>query len=95
MKTVAILTAIVTVMVAATANAGQPTSHQPGSPLQQGKYCWVYTGGNGYGYWDPCDGSYKYPRGVSLRDYPEELVIGAENGEGGSGGGGGGGGGGR
>jgi len=47
MKTVAILTAIVTVMVAATANAGQPTSHQPGSPLQQGKYCWVYTGGNG------------------------------------------------
>jgi hypothetical protein len=97
MKTVAILTALVTVMAVATANAKQlpPQTHPAGSPLVNGKYCWVYTAPQGYGFWDECDISFNYPRGKSMHDYPTELVLGAENGEGGAGGGGGGGGGGR
>jgi hypothetical protein len=96
MKTLTILTAIVAAMTVATAHAKPtaPQTHQPGAPLVQGKYCWVYTSSHGYGYWDECDGGYLYPRGISLQGYPDQMVIGAENGEaGGSAGGGGGGGG--
>jgi hypothetical protein len=96
MKTIAILAAILAVSAAATAHAEpMPQFHQPGSPIKQGHYCWVYSSSNGAGWWDKCDSSRdpRSPRALSLRGLPRSeieavMIGGGDGGSGGSGGGG-------
>jgi hypothetical protein len=89
MKTIAILATIMAVSAAAAAHAeSKPQLHQPGSPIKQGHFCWVYTNATGAGWWDKCDNS-PNPRAISLRGRPDAEVNAIENGGGGSGGGGG------
>lgn len=98
MKTIAIIAAIAAIVTAGAAYAEtMPKGHLAGSPIKQGKFCWVYTDGLGHGWWDTCDPSAETPRGLSLRGRTESdiaaIEIGGASGGGGSGGGGGGGGG--
>jgi hypothetical protein len=85
MKAFAVLGAILAVSAAATAHAkSMPQGHDPGGPLKQGRYCWVYTSSSGAGWWDHCDNS---GRAISLRGRENEVDA-AGGGDGGGGGGG-------
>lgn len=106
MKSLALFTAALAVIVSASAqaapaqraaksNAEPVVRHDAGGPLKQGNKCWVYTDSRGAGFWDACDSSVRTPRGISLRGRSESEIIAIESGGGGDGGGGGGGGGGR
>jgi hypothetical protein len=94
MKSVAIIAAIAAITVSGSAFAASaPQTHEPGSPIKNGKFCWVYSDARGHGFWDTCDpNSVFQSRGLSLRGRSESEVSAIENGGGGDGGGGGGGG---
>jgi hypothetical protein len=90
MKTIAFLAAVLAASVAATAYAqSPPKTHDPGGPIQQGNYCWVYTNALGAGFWDRCDPTSDIPLGMSQHGIPQEdvnQVMGGGNGGGGGGG---------
>jgi hypothetical protein len=89
MKKTTILAAILAVLASATAHALPiPQTHEPGGPIKQGQYCWVYTNSHGAGWWDRCDATSTTPRGVSQRGLPDSDVNAIMGGGGGDGGGG-------
>ena len=56
MKALAIVSVALAIAATAAAHAQPiPQGHDAGGPLQQGRYCWVYTATNGAGWWDHCD----------------------------------------
>jgi hypothetical protein len=88
MKTIPILAAILAVTMATTAYAkSPPKTHDPGGPIQQGQYCWIYTGALGAGWWDRCDPTSDTPRGMSQRGLSANDVNAVSGGGGGGGGG--------
>jgi hypothetical protein len=91
MKTMAILAAIVAVSAVTAHAEPKPQFHQPGSPIKQGPYCWVYTNGTGAGWWDRCADAHT-ERAQSLKNRFEADISAIENDTNGGGGGGGGGG---
>ncbi len=85
MKALAIVSVALAVAATAAAHAqSAPHGHDAGGPIQQGSYCWVYTGTNGAGWWDRCDHS---GRALSLRGRPNRLDQDYNGGGGGGGGG--------